>query len=51
MLSVGQVCCFHLALCVTICNGEKSLLIPKFISEHLCTDRFIECAAYIVKLC
>lgn len=50
MLSVEQVCCFDMALCVTICNGDISLVIPKFISEYLCSDGFIECSAYITNV-
>ena len=45
MLSVGLVCCFYFALV------EKSLVIPKLISEHLCIDEFIECSAYIANVC
>ena len=51
MLSVGQDCCFNIALCVTICNGEISLSIPKFISEYLCIDGFTEYSTYIANMC
>ena len=40
-----------MALCVTICNGDISLVIPKFISEYLCSDGFIECSVYISPVC